>query len=271
PWDRLVGVPVYTSSMDTWCAALGLGANGAGCAYIVSGTTEACGVIGAERRPAEGLVTLPWGGGLFQTGGPSHCGTGTLDWVAARVGIDDWAGVLRTARPDDIAAPSLLFFPYLEGERVPFWEPRLRGAFVGLDRRHEARDLLLAAIRGLAFVDAQILLRAAGERMDRVTDIRIGGGPARADAWCELRADVLGRAVSRPSVDEPGLFGCAMLVFAGAAAAVKAVSAQPMLSATSIFEPRAALHARYERLYAQFVALQPALIATGRGLAAADP
>ncbi len=271
PLHRLVGVPVYTASMDTWCAALGLGANLAGRGYIVSGTTEACGLISAERRDVDGLVTLPWGDGLFQSGGPSNCGAGTLNWVAARVGLKDWGEVLAAASPEDMAATSLLFFPYLEGERVPLWEPQLRGAFVGLDGRHGARNLLLAAIRSLAFIDAQILRRAAGERLDRIAEIRIGGGPAQADPWCQLRADVLGRAISRPRVDEPGLLGCAILVFADGAAAAQAASTQAaMVSPPSVFLPRVALHARYEWLYAQFVALQPALIATGRALAAAD-
>jgi xylulokinase len=32
------------------------------------------------------------------------------------------------------SAEPLLFLPYLQGERVPYWAPNLRGAWIGLSR-----------------------------------------------------------------------------------------------------------------------------------------
>jgi xylulokinase len=49
---RLMSTPVFTGSMDSWCATIGAGAVRPGGAYIVSGTTDVCGVFAtAPSRP----------------------------------------------------------------------------------------------------------------------------------------------------------------------------------------------------------------------------
>ena len=123
-----------------------------GYAYNISGTTEVFGAVGAEPVHAEGLMTVDWGGGHHQVGGPGQNGADTVAWLLpllGRLGAEGMAGV-GAAMEALLGAPRepqpALFLPYLQGERVPYWDPHLRGAFIGLNRRHGPGDLAWAVL-----------------------------------------------------------------------------------------------------------------------------
>lgn len=48
-------------------------------------------------------------------------------------------------------ADGLLFHPYLQGERAPYWDPLLRGDFVGMTFRHDRGHFVRALYEGIAF------------------------------------------------------------------------------------------------------------------------
>ena len=57
-----------------------------------------------------------------------------------------------------------LFLPYLAGERTPYADPDARGAFAGLELRHDRGALVRAVLEGVAFGlrDCLDLLRSLG-------------------------------------------------------------------------------------------------------------
>ncbi|MRT32765.1 carbohydrate kinase, partial [Xylella fastidiosa subsp. multiplex] len=71
---RLAGRAVVACANDTWAAVAGLGALRPGYAYNISGTTEVFGAVGAEPVQAQGLMTVDWGSGHHQIGGPGQNG-----------------------------------------------------------------------------------------------------------------------------------------------------------------------------------------------------
>src|SRR5690606_4708987 len=74
------------------------------------------------------------------------------------------------ARMDAIAAEvepgarGLLFHPYLQGERSPYWDPLLRADFVGMTFEHGSAHFVRALYEGIAFSlrDALLQLREGG-------------------------------------------------------------------------------------------------------------
>ena len=84
----LEGRPVIAMAHDTWASVIGLGALREGCAYNLSGTTEVIGVMAWRAVPAEGLLTVDWGGTApdrrSQPGRRRYAG---LAGIAARPGI----------------------------------------------------------------------------------------------------------------------------------------------------------------------------------------
>jgi xylulokinase len=215
PLDRLAGRPVLVGSMDAWLAALGMGANHPGRAFNISGTSEVLGLITTRRVEAPGLVDLPWGSGLFQVGGPSQAGADCLAWLAELFGrpeasalLDDLPSVARNQE-------TVLFLPYLRGERTPLWNANARGLFLGMNRSHGRADLIWAVLEGVALANRQVLSLAETAAGGPAGEVRIGGGAARSKTWCQVKADVMGRPVVRPVNSEAGLLGAAMVAWTG--------------------------------------------------------
>ncbi len=269
PWDIVgpctglagyEGVPVMCGAMDTWCASLGAGASQPGDAYLIAGTTDAGGVLSDAPAETEGLVTLPWGIGLFHTGGPSGAGGDCLQWLAEVLGQPDVGTVVASAEGAVANGNPLLFLPALSGERAPSWAATSRGSFAGLDRSHGAAELARAVMEGVAFADRDLL---AGLPFDRLF---LGGGGARSDLWCQMRADLLGCQVVRSS-EQPGLVGAALVAWAGLGAYPTLSAAQAALSERAeVFWPDWTVIARYQRLFEVFKQLQAAAATLAHGL-----
>ncbi|HEY3599883.1 MAG TPA: FGGY-family carbohydrate kinase [Paraburkholderia sp.] len=219
PFNTLAGIPVFSGSNDTWSAVVGLGALQPDHAYNLSGTTEVFGVLSETAHNAEGLITIDWGG-LHQLGGPGQNGADTVAWLLSLLGLAD-AG--RPFPADALAAllagrrnpQALLFLPYLQGERVPWWDAALRGAFVGLNRSHTSTDMAWAVLEGVAFHNKLVLNRAEEALGHAVSEIRFGGGAASNPLWRQIKADICERAVVVGAASEPGIVGAAAVAWTG--------------------------------------------------------
>jgi len=220
PLARLAGRPVMAMGTDTWAAVIGLGALRDGFAYNLSGTTEVFGVLSGTAAQAAGLHRL-------------------------------------LAAPRD--SQDLLFLPYLQGERVPYWDPSLRGAFIGLHRRHGAGDLARAALEGLAFVNRIVLERAEAAIGHAVGDIRFGGGGAANAAWSQIKADICARPVTVVDTDAPGLTGAGLVAWAALNCDTDLAAVQSALPLRRTYAPRPDPVAAYDRLYALFRAAEAAV------------
>ena len=271
---RLTGRRVIACSNDTWAAVAGLGALRAGYAYNISGTTEVFGAVGAEPVQAQGLMTVDWGNGNHQIGGPGQNGADTIAWLLpllGRLGADGMAGV-GDAMNALLNAPRFpqpaLFLPYLQGERVPYWDPRLRGAFVGLNRRHGAGDLAWAVLEGVAFLNRTVLERAEAALGAPVMEIRFGGGAASNAQWCQVKADICERTVVVGQADQPGIVGAAVAAWTALGRYANFASAQDALVRVAYrYEPRPLHTDAYRHLYAQFRAAEAALTPVSHALA----
>lgn len=272
PLDRLAGLPVFCSSSDTWVAVAGLGALRPGYAYNISGTTEVLGAVGLEPVEAEGLLTVDWRG-LWQIGGPSQNGADTVSWLLsllAREGTDPGS---TGQRIDALLAgrrhpQPLLFLPYLQGERVPYWNPALRGAILGLGRQHGATDLAYAVLEGVAFLNRIVLERAEAALGAPVAEIRFGGGAAANPVWSQIKADICGRPVVVGASGEPGLLGAAIVAWTGLGRFASLAQAQEALVRPARrFTPEPSRRAAYEALYALYRRSEAALAPLSADLA----
>jgi xylulokinase len=249
PFDRLKGLPVFGGAMDTWTAVTGSGAVRAGQAYDVAGTTEAVGLLSRKSRRVSGLVAIAWGDGLHQAGGPTQIGADAIAWChrTFRVRGALSAAVERvTRREPDEMLPLLL--PYLAGERVPVWRSDVRGAFHNVARDHDADAFLWAVLEGSAHAVRDILTIAAEGTGETVREVRVSGGGARSDGWCQLKADIAGVPLVRSANAEAGLVGAAMAAAVGLAwYRDLPAAARRMCPVDRVFAPRRKFAALFER------------------------
>ena len=270
---HLAGRPVIAMANDTWASVVGLGAMRPGFGYNLSGTTEVLGLVNARAAWAEGLMTVDWGAGLTQLGGPSQTGADTLIWLLELLGRfqgepaqagRELGRVL--AEPRD-AAP-VIFLPYLQGERVPYWDPSLRGALVGLNRRHRAVDLAWAVMEGVGFLNRVVLERAEAASGRPIAELRFGGGGAANPHWCQIKADILGRPVGVVEGEEHGLLGAAIVAWTALGRFPDLAAAQEALVRLArVYQPNPASREPYDRLFGLFRQAEQALAPIGRQLA----
>jgi xylulokinase len=153
---------------------------------------------------------------------------------------------------------SVLFLPYLSGERTPHNDAAIRGGFHGLSHEAERRHLTQAVLEGVAFAvkDCLAALTEAGTRI-RAADA-IGGG-TRSRAWLAIMASVLGLPLHRLEASEAGAaFGAARLGRMAATGEPPSAVCRPPHRLETI-DPRPDLVERYEQLYRRYRSLYPAM------------
>ena len=100
----------------------------------------------------------------------------------------------------------MTFLPYLTGERTPHADPDARGAFTGLEIRHDRGALVRAVLEGVACgLRDSFDLVGGGERG------RVSGGGARSELWLKIVASVLEVPLERLAVEEGAAYGAALL------------------------------------------------------------
>ncbi len=267
---RLAGRPVVAMANDTWAAVAGLGALRVGAAYNISGTSEVFGIVSGVPAVAEGLLDVVWGEGLHQLGGPGQNGADALAWAIDLIGRNraDVGEELARAVDGPLPTAPLLFLPYLQGERTPFWDADLRGALLGLGRGHTGLEVVRAVMEGVAFVNRTVLERAELAAGMRTSEIRFGGGGASSAAWCRIKADVLGREIAALPGEEAGLAGAAIVARAACGEYPSLAAAQQALARPARrWTPDPARATHYDRLYAVFRQAHDATAPISRRLA----
>ena len=209
------GTPVVLGMMDAWASLLGLGVVRKGQAMLLSGTSEVTGLISATVTAEAGVVTFPPWAGITLHAAPMQAGGASLDWLARLLG-QKAADLAQGAA--EITATSPLFLPHLQGERAPFWDAALRGTFAGLSGATGPAELTAAVLEGVAF-SARLALEAL-QRSGAVqpATVRLGGGGAASDRWCQIRADALNIPLARVVGKDPGAMGAAVMAGVGSGA-----------------------------------------------------
>ena len=209
------GTSVVLGMMDAWASLLGLGVVREGQAMYLSGTSEVTGLISAQVTPEPGVITFPPWAGITLHAGPTQAGGASFEWLSRLLG----RGVAELAESAAaVAANTPLFLPHLQGERAPLWDAALRGTFAGLTAASGPQELSAAVLEGVAF-SARLAMEALQRSGGTVpAQVRLGGGGAASDRWCQIRADVFNRAMVRVKGIDPGAMGAAVLAGVGSGA-----------------------------------------------------
>jgi xylulokinase len=264
----LRATPIAAGAGDQPAAAVGVGAVRPDVLSVVLGTS------GVVLAPLPAYAHDPAGRvhafchavpDAWQAMGVMLSAAGSLAWfherLAADVPFDELVVEAERWQP---GANGLVFLPYLAGERTPHADPDARGAFAGLELRHDRGALVRAVLEGVAFGlrDCLDLLRALGVEG---TVARVSGGGARGELWLRIVASVLDLPLELTASEEGSAFGAALLggVAGGVFADVDEAVAR-CVRVTHVVEPDPAWRDAYAALLPRYRALYPVL----RGLGA---
>ena len=188
-------VPVAAGAGDNAAGAVGVGVISDGDALLSLGTSGVIFVAndGFRPNPAQAVHAfchaLP---GRWHQMSVMLNAAVCVDWVAKLTGHGDAGSLLAAVEAAPKKQSSVIFLPYLGGERTPHNDPKARGVFFGLTHDSDAVSLALAVLEGVAFAFADGLdaLVAAGSKVDQLTVV---GGGAQSALWGRILASVLNR------------------------------------------------------------------------------
>jgi len=101
--------------------------------------------------------------------------------------------------------------PAFVGLGAPHWDPRARGAMLGLTRGTSRAHIARAALESIAFQCAEVLQAMQKDSDEKLAELRVDGGAAANDLLMQFQADLLGVPVVRPKVLETTALGAAYL------------------------------------------------------------
>ncbi len=201
----------------------------------------------------DGRTTYAMEGSIFVAGA-------AIKWLRDRLHlIDDVAESAALSRqvPD---SHGVYMVPAFVGLGAPHWVPDARGLICGLTLDATGAHLARAALESVAFQTLDLLAAMAADGAQRAASIRVDGGMAANDWFCQFLSDMVNATVERPVQVETTALGAAFLagIATGVWADLKAVASACATGAA--FAPAMTPEHRAQRAAGWKAALQRALI-----------
>lgn len=257
------GLPVVGGGGDQAAGAVGVGAVEAGIVGLVVGTSGVVfAPLSAYAYEPEGRLhafchAVP---GMWHFMGVMLSAAGSLQWyhdtLAHGASFDSLIAPVVDTPP---GADGLVFLPYLSGERTPHPDPLARGAFVGLTVRHTQAHMTRAVLEGVAYGLKDGFRLIQENAPGGVREVRVSGGGAKSPVWRQIMADVLDATLVTTNSTEGAAFGAALLAAVGAGVYPDVQTACRATIRTSDPVSPSAAKGAYDKPYANYQALYPAL------------
>ncbi len=223
------GTPIVGGASDNAAGAIGSGIIREG---LVSDSIGTSGVVFATSdKPTydpEGRVhsfchALP---GKWHFTGVTLSAAGSLKWYYEGFGPNQelekkypdkhgYEILNKQAEGIDPGSESLIFLPYLSGERTPHGDPFSRGVFFGISYRHRQDHFVRAIMEGVSFSqkDCLDIIEQQNIKPDKV--VMFGGG-AKSKIWRQILADILNVKIVTLNIEEGPAYGAALIAAVGA-------------------------------------------------------
>jgi len=218
------GTPVVVGATDTAAELLSVGAVAEGASLVKIASTGTVVGVSAEPIVDARLLTYPHPvPGQWYTMAATNTATVAYQWLretvfaapAAEAAVT-YEDINRSASRVAAGSEGVLFLPFLEGERTPYWDPHLRATFLGLSSAHRREHLARAVLEGVAMAlrSCRDVVVAAGLP---VRSPFLSGGGVSSKLW---------RTILVSALDEPGVLAQPQGPAVGAAILAMAPGAQ---------------------------------------------
>ncbi|MFC2145197.1 FGGY-family carbohydrate kinase [Actinomycetota bacterium] len=141
----------------------------------------------------------------------------------------------------------LLIYPLVgTGERFPFIAKEARGFTIG--ENSSENQLYRGYLEGVAYLERLSFEIMEGLEVDIGDKIYITGGGAKSDIWSQIRADILGKTLIRPKVEDTAM-GAAIIASSKIHFKDITEASKNMVTIESKFYPRQASNRIYSGFY----------------------
>jgi glycerol kinase len=213
----LAGIPIAGIAGDQQSALFGQMCTKPGMAKNTYGTGSFMLMnTGTEAVPSKNklVTTIAWrraGETLYALEGSVFITGAVVQWLR------DGLKVIRTAPEIEELALSVpdnggvYFVPAFVGLGAPHWDAYARGTIIGLTRGTTSGHIARAALEGIAYQVADVLLAMRADSGIKLAELRVDGGACSNNALMQFQADILGIPVVRPNNTETTASGSAYL------------------------------------------------------------
>ena len=220
------GTVVVCGTSDSAAEDYGAGAVEPGDCIVKLATAGNVNVMTAEPHPFPATLTyshvIP---GMWYTVSATNAAALCQRWFrdtfcqaekleAEKLGVKAFALMDRLAEASAPGAGGVMFHPYLQGERSPYWDPKLRASFTGVSISSSKGDFIRALFEGVAY-SLRDCFGTIEEMKLPVSRIFLIGGGARGKLWSEIVCNVFDLPVQVPTPGDAS-FGTALLAAVGA-------------------------------------------------------
>ena len=222
------GAAVVCGTSDSAAEDYGAGAVEPGDCIVKLATAGNVNVMTAEPHPFPTTLTyshvVP---GLWYTVSATNAAALCQRWCrdtfcrtekaeAEKRGVSAYALMDELAQESAPGANGVMFHPYLQGERSPYWDPDLRASFTGVAISSSKGDFIRALLEGVAF-SLRDCFGTIEEMKLAVNRIFLIGGGARSRLWSEIVCNVFDLPLQVPTPGDAS-FGTALIAATGAGA-----------------------------------------------------
>src|SRR6516165_7410366 len=256
------GIPVVVGSADIHAAAIGAGATRDFQAHLYVGTSAwlTCHVPFKKTDLLHNMASLPSPiPGRYFVANEQETAGAALTFLRDRVLFGGNPPAAAYAEFDRMAAQAppgshgVIFTPWLYGERTPVEDRFVRGGFHNLSLAAGRDDLVRAVFEGVALNSRWLLGAVERFTRKRLEPIRFIGGGARSDVWCQIFADVLGRAIEQVADPVNANARGAGLLAAVALGELTFDQVPDRVRVARTYSPAAATRDLYDELFTEFV------------------
>lgn len=264
---------VNVGAFDQACGAIGAGNIKPGIASESTGSAlVTVATIDRLAEDADGSVPTMCSGipgkYMYQ---PYCTGAIIMKWFrdafcAAEKEIEASGGSNAYTQMDDLVrktppgADGLLMLPYFQGSGIPELNENATGVYYGIRADHTRGHFIRAIMEGLA-IALKRMLKCEACLGASATEIRSLGGGSKSEAWCQIKADILGIPVKViDNSESTPCVGCAIL--AGVANGIwpsVEYASEHFVKIKKTYEPNQANREVYDQLYQKYVQITKAL------------
>lgn len=249
------GTPVIAGAMDNVAAGLGTGVCQGGEVFISGGTVVTNNVCMDTPTFNKNLHIYPHivPGKWITSGGVDFGGAG-LKWFKELMEIEEYEPIQELANTSTAAKSSLMYLPYMVGQRCPVWNDNTSGVIMGLHPSTNRQDLVRMFMEGAAYGSQHVLSLVQDEGVE-IKKVKITGGVTNISEWIQIFTDVTNKPIEIPgAVDLPPL-GTAIAAAYGVGAIGSFEEGIEKIAIRNSYTPQEENVAYYQEMYGVFRSL----------------
>jgi xylulokinase len=148
--------------------------------------------------------------------------SGVLEWFkdnfcseevleAGKSGENIWSLLMKKAKDSHIGSNGVFMLPDIFGSACPIQDNYSKGVFIGISGIAKKEDFLRAVVEGLNYKGYELyeaIKKYTGSKDDKVI---VTGGATRNEFWMQVKADMFGKVIEIPELEEATPLGAAMI------------------------------------------------------------